>query len=73
MSAVDADRRQLAVTYLVDAWAKAESAGIPVDVIAAVALAKAYSELVDALGAETAANIAARFPEQIRAGRIGGT
>jgi len=72
MSAVDAELRQLAVAHLADAWAKAATDGIPTDVIAAVALAKAYSELVEALGAETAANIAARFPDQIRAGHMGG-
>jgi len=72
MSTVDAELRELAVTYLADAWAKAATAGVPADVIASAALAKAYSELVEALGAETAANIAARFPDQIRAGHMGG-
>lgn len=71
MSAADTEKRALAVTHLSKAWAAAAAEGVPADVMAGVALAKAYSELVDALGAETAANIAARFPDEIRSGRLG--
>ncbi len=72
MSSIDAAQRQKAVDAMAKAWAAADEAGVPADVIAGVALAKAYSELVKAMGLETAANIAARFPEQIKAGRFGG-
>jgi len=73
MSATDPALRLKAVEALAEAWAKADAAGVPADVIAGVALAKAYAELTETLGMETAANIAARFPEQIRAGRFGNT
>lgn len=72
MSAVDAELREKAVAHLAEAWSKAQAEGVPAESIAAVALAKAYSELVTALGPEVAANIAARFPDEIRAGRITG-
>jgi len=72
MSTIDAELRARAVESLSKAWAEAESQGVPADVIAGVALAKSYTELVAVMGNDTAANIAARFVDEIRAGRFGG-
>ena len=71
MSTIDAEQRAKAVQAMRDAWALAEEAGVPADVIAGVALAKAYTELTAHMGKETAANIAARFADEITAGRFG--
>ena len=72
MSIAGMDARAKAIECLAEAWAKADAAGVPGDVIASVALAKAYTVLVEELGPETAAAVAMRFPEEIRSGRIGG-
>lgn len=72
MSVSDLEARAKAVELLSAAWAEAEISGVPTDVIASVALAKALSELSNHLGEETAANIAARFADEIRAGKFSG-
>jgi len=72
MSTIDAELRAQAVESLSKAWADAENQGVPADVLAGIALAKSYSELVSIMGQNTAANIAARFVDEIRSGKFGG-
>ena len=62
-----AEKKQLALTYLTEAWEEAVSAGVDMEILAHAALFRAFSDLIDIYGEEAVAGLAKTLPGRIRA------
>jgi hypothetical protein len=60
--------KQVALSYVTEAFAEAERDGLDTDYMAQAALFAAFKELVATYGEEAAAHYAAGLPDKIRSG-----
>lgn len=61
-----AEEKQVALSYLIDAWDEAIAEGVDSDILAHAALFAALSDLVATYGEDAVASLAERLPERIR-------
>ena len=66
----DIEQKQVALSYLNEAWAEACLDGIDRDCMAQACLFAAFSELVSTYGEDAAARFAERLSERITAGEF---
>lgn len=62
-----AEKKRVALSYLIDAWDEAIADGVDSDILAHAALFAALSDLVTTYGEDPVADLAERLPERIRA------
>ncbi|MEP0324718.1 hypothetical protein [Bauldia litoralis] len=62
-----AEKKRLALTYLSEAWEEAASAGVDSEILAHVAMFRAFSNLIETYGEEAVAGLVHTLPERIRA------
>lgn len=62
----DQEQKQVALSYLQEAWAEAELDGVDGDCMAQACLFAAFSELVNTYGEDAAAQFADRLGQRIR-------
>lgn len=65
-----AEKKRVALTYLIEAWDEAVAEGVDSEILAHAALFAALSDLVSTYGEEAVAGLAQRLPERIRAGEF---
>lgn len=65
-----AEKKRVALTYLVEAWDEAVAEGVDSEILAHAALFAALSDLISTYGEEAVAGLAQRLPERIRAGEF---
>jgi hypothetical protein len=63
---VIAEKKRVALSYLIDAWDEAIAEGIDSEILAHAALFAALSDLVTTYGEDAVAGLAERLPERIR-------
>lgn len=68
--ASDLEQKQVALSYLHEAWAEAILEGVDADCLAQASLFTALSELILAYGEEATAKFAEGFPARIRNGEF---
>lgn len=64
---VIAEKKRVALSYLIEAWDEAIAEGIDSEILAHAALFAAFSDLVTTYGEDAVAGLAERLPERIRA------
>jgi hypothetical protein len=64
---VIAEKKRVALSYLIDAWDEAIAEGIDSEILAHAALFAAFSDLIATYGEDAVAGLAERLPERIRA------
>jgi hypothetical protein len=62
-----AEKKQVALSYLIEAWDEAMADGVDSEILAHAALFAALSDLVTTYGEDAVAGLAERLPERIRA------
>jgi len=62
-----AEKKQVALSYLIEAWDEAIADGVDSDILAHAALFAALSDLVTTYGEDAVAGLAERLPERVRA------
>jgi hypothetical protein len=62
-----AEKKQVALSYLIEAWDEALADGVDSEILAHAALFAALSDLVTTYGEDAVADLAKRLPERIRA------
>lgn len=65
-----AEKKRVALTYLIEAWDEAVAEGVDSEILAHAALFAALSDLISTYGEEAVAGLAQRLPERIRAGEF---
>jgi len=65
-----AEKKRVALTYLIEAWDEAIAEGVDSEILAHAALFAALSDLISTYGEEAVAGLAQRLPERIRAGEF---
>jgi hypothetical protein len=65
-----AEKKRVALTYLVEAWDEAIAEGVDSEILAHAALFTALSDLISTYGEEAVADLARRLPERVRAGEF---
>lgn len=65
-----AEKKRVALTYLIEAWEEAIAEGVDPEILAHTALFAAFSDLISTYGEEPVAVLAERLPERIRAGEF---
>ena len=65
-----AEKKRVALTYLIEAWDEAVAEGVDPEILAHAALFAALSDLISTYGEEAVAGLAQRLPERIRAGEF---
>jgi len=65
-----AEKKRVALTYLIEAWEEAVAEGVDSEILAHAALFAALSDLISTYGEEAVAGLAQRLPERIRAGEF---
>ena len=63
----DAEKKRLALSYLMEAWEDAADAGVDLEILAHVGLFRAFADLVDIYGEDAVAELVETLPERIRA------
>lgn len=66
----EAEPKQAALQYILDAWEEASLDGIDSDCIATAAIFAAFSDMIATYGEEPVARMAERLPERIRIGEF---
>ncbi|MBN8970252.1 MAG: hypothetical protein J0G95_17610 [Rhizobiales bacterium] len=66
----DQEQKQVALTYLTEAWAEALHDGIDGDCLAQASLFAAFNELVTTYGEDAVANFVEGLPGRIRSGEF---
>ena len=61
-----AEKKRLALNYLMEAWEDAAEACVDLEILAHVGLFRAFADLVDIYGEEPAAELAETLPKRIR-------
>jgi hypothetical protein len=64
---VIAEKKRVALSYLIGAWDEAIADGVDPEILAHAALFAALSDLITTYGEDAVANLAERLPERIRA------
>jgi len=62
-----AEKKRVALSYLIEAWDEAIADGVDSEILAHAALFAALSDLVTTYGEDAVAGLAERLPERIRA------
>lgn len=62
-----AEKKRLALSYLMEAWEAARAEGVESEILAHAALFRAFADLVETYGEEAVAGLAQTLPERIRA------
>ena len=62
-----AEKKRLALSYLSEAWEAAQAEGVDSEILAHIALFRAFADLVETYGEEAVAGLAKTLPERIRA------
>ena len=62
-----AEKKRVALSYLIEAWDEALAEGIDSEILAHAALFAALSDLITTYGEDAVADLAQRLPERIRA------
>ena len=62
-----AEKKRLALSYLMEAWEDAADAGVDLEILAHVGLFRAFADLVDIYGEDPVAELAETLPKRIRA------
>ena len=68
--AAEAEPKQQALRYILDAWEEAIYEGIDPDCIATAAIFAALSDMISTYGEEPVAKMTERLPERIRTGEF---
>ena len=66
----DLEQKQIALSYLLEAWSEARLEGVDGDCLAQASLFSALSELVTTYGEDATAKYAERLPARIRNGEF---
>jgi hypothetical protein len=64
---VIAEKKRVALSYLIEAWDEAIAEGVDSEILAHAALFAALSDLVTTYGEDAVAGLAERLPDRIRA------
>ena len=62
-----AEKKRVALSYLIGAWDEAVSDGVDPEILAHAALFAALSDLITTYGEDAVAHLAERLPDRIRA------
>jgi hypothetical protein len=65
-----AEKKRVALSYIIDAWDEAVAEGIDSDILAHAALFAALADLVATYGEDAVAKLAERLPERIKSGEF---
>lgn len=60
-----AEKKRLALTYLMEAWEAARAEGVDSEILAHAALFRAFADLVEVYGEEAVAGLAKTLPDRI--------
>jgi hypothetical protein len=66
----EAEPKQAALRYILEAWEEASLEGLDPDCIATAAIFAAFSDMIATYGEEPVARMAERLPERIRVGEF---
>jgi hypothetical protein len=61
------EKKRLALSYLSEAWEAARAEGVDSEILAHIALFRAFAELVETYGEEAVAGLAKTLPARIKA------
>lgn len=64
------ERKRAALEHILDAWSEANDAGIEPEVVASAAIYAALTDLIEAFGTESVAELVAALPRRIRHGEF---
>ena len=65
-----AEKKRVALSYLIGAWDEAVADGVDSEILAHAALFAALSDLIGTYGEDAVATLAERLPERIRSGEF---